>query len=57
MGDLLAAINKENLSITESPIKAQDLGQLLQRITDNTISGKIAKTVFDASVAKRRQCG
>ncbi len=46
MGDLLAAINKENLSITESPIKAQDLGQLLQRITDNTISGKIAKTVF-----------
>jgi aspartyl-tRNA(Asn)/glutamyl-tRNA(Gln) amidotransferase subunit B len=46
MGELLAAVNKENLSISESPIKAEDLGQLLQRITDNTISGKIAKTVF-----------
>jgi aspartyl-tRNA(Asn)/glutamyl-tRNA(Gln) amidotransferase subunit B len=46
MGELLAAVNKENLSITESPIKAEDLGQLLQRISDNTISGKIAKTVF-----------
>jgi aspartyl-tRNA(Asn)/glutamyl-tRNA(Gln) amidotransferase subunit B len=46
MGELLAAINKENLSIAQSPIKATDLGQLLQRISDNTISGKIAKTVF-----------
>ncbi len=46
MGELLAAINKENLNITESPIKAEALGQLIQRIHDNTISGKIAKTVF-----------
>ncbi|MFA6037318.1 MAG: Asp-tRNA(Asn)/Glu-tRNA(Gln) amidotransferase subunit GatB [Legionellales bacterium] len=46
MGELLAAINKENLAITESPIKAEDLGLLIQRISDNTISGKIAKTVF-----------
>lgn len=46
MGELLAAINKENLSISASPISATALGQLLQRISDNTISGKIAKTVF-----------
>ena len=46
MGELLAALNKENLSMSESPISATFLGQLLKRITDNTISGKIAKTVF-----------
>ncbi len=46
MGELLAALNKENLAITDSPISAVDLGQLLNRIRDNTISGKIAKTVF-----------
>ncbi len=46
MGELLAALNKENLAIDESPIPPAALGQLLQRITDNTISGKIAKTVF-----------
>jgi aspartyl-tRNA(Asn)/glutamyl-tRNA(Gln) amidotransferase subunit B len=46
MGELLASLNKENISIENSPITAEALGKLLQRITDNTISGKIAKTVF-----------
>jgi aspartyl-tRNA(Asn)/glutamyl-tRNA(Gln) amidotransferase subunit B len=48
MGDLSAALNKENLEITESPVTTAQLGKLLQRIEDNTISGKIAKTIFEA---------
>jgi aspartyl-tRNA(Asn)/glutamyl-tRNA(Gln) amidotransferase subunit B len=48
MGELAAALNKDNLSLQESPIAAEDLGQLLQRIEDQTISGKLAKTVFEA---------
>jgi aspartyl-tRNA(Asn)/glutamyl-tRNA(Gln) amidotransferase subunit B len=45
-GELSAALNKENKSINESPINAEQLGQLIMRIKDNTISGKIAKQVF-----------
>ena len=48
MGDLSAALNKEHLDITESPVSAEQLAQMVQRIDDNTISGKIAKTVFQA---------
>lgn len=48
MGDLAAALNKANLDITQSPVSADALSNLLQRIADNTISGKIAKTVFEA---------
>ncbi len=48
MGDLSAALNKANLDITQSPVSADKLGQMLLRILDNTISGKIAKTVFEA---------
>lgn len=46
-GELAAALNKNNLEITECPINEERLAGLLQRITDNTISGKIAKTVFE----------
>jgi aspartyl-tRNA(Asn)/glutamyl-tRNA(Gln) amidotransferase subunit B len=45
---LLGALNKANLDISESPVTAQQLGGLLVRISDNTISGKIAKQIFDA---------
>lgn len=47
MGELLGALNKANLEITESPITAERLGGLVQRISDKTISGKIAKTIFE----------
>lgn len=47
-GELSGALNKENKSITESPVNAEQLGQLVLRIKDNTISGKIAKQVFAA---------
>ncbi len=48
MGDLSALINKNNLDATQSPISAEDLGTLILRIKDNTISGRMAKTVFEA---------
>ncbi len=48
MGELSAMLNKSDIDITQSPIKPNQLGQLIVRITDNTISGKIAKTVFEA---------
>ncbi len=48
MVELLGALNKENLRLDESPIDAVMLGELLTRIVDNTISGKIAKEVFEA---------
>jgi aspartyl-tRNA(Asn)/glutamyl-tRNA(Gln) amidotransferase subunit B len=47
-GDLAAALNRENLDIAASKISAARLGGLLQRVADQTISGKIAKEVFEA---------
>jgi aspartyl-tRNA(Asn)/glutamyl-tRNA(Gln) amidotransferase subunit B len=46
-GDLVGALNKANLEISESPIEAKRLAGLLQRLADDTISGKIAKQVFE----------
>ena len=46
LGDLSSALNRESLSISESPVSPEMLGQLINRIKDNTISGKIAKQVF-----------
>ncbi len=48
MGELTAALNKEGQEISDTPVSAEMLGGLIQRILDNTISGKIAKQVFDA---------
>jgi aspartyl-tRNA(Asn)/glutamyl-tRNA(Gln) amidotransferase subunit B len=48
MGDLAAFLNKSNLEIEESPVSAKQLASLLRRISDNTISGKIAKPLFEA---------
>jgi len=47
-GDLMASLNKEGLEIQASKIAADALAGLLDRIADNTISGKMAKEVFDA---------
>jgi aspartyl-tRNA(Asn)/glutamyl-tRNA(Gln) amidotransferase subunit B len=47
MGELAAALNKDGLDITESKLTAQQLAGLLKRICDSTISGKIAKEVFE----------
>ncbi len=49
-GDLLALLNKNDMEITESPIQSERLATLISRIKDNTISGKIAKTVFETMI-------
>ena len=48
MGDLARQFNQYNLDIANSPVTATQLGQLIARIKDNTISSKIAKDVFTA---------
>jgi aspartyl-tRNA(Asn)/glutamyl-tRNA(Gln) amidotransferase subunit B len=45
--ELLGALNKNDLDIDVSPVNAEQLGGLLKRIADNTISGKIAKQIFE----------
>ena len=47
IGELFAYLNKNNLEIKDSPIKAENLGELIDYIEDQTISGKIAKKVFE----------
>lgn len=47
-GDLAAMLNKEDLSIDQSPVSAEKLAGLLQRIADKTISNNIGKQVFEA---------
>jgi aspartyl-tRNA(Asn)/glutamyl-tRNA(Gln) amidotransferase subunit B len=48
MGELSGALNKSDCEIGNSPVSAAALGGLLLRIEDGTISGKIAKQVFEA---------
>ncbi|MEZ5576746.1 MAG: Asp-tRNA(Asn)/Glu-tRNA(Gln) amidotransferase subunit GatB [Candidatus Competibacteraceae bacterium] len=48
MGDFSAFLNKDNRDIADSPVNAAQLAGLLRRIQDRTISGKIAKEVFEA---------
>jgi len=48
MGELSAALNREDVAIDTAPISAGELGTLIARIQDGTISSKIAKTVFEA---------
>ncbi|MEW5837690.1 MAG: Asp-tRNA(Asn)/Glu-tRNA(Gln) amidotransferase subunit GatB [Pseudomonadota bacterium] len=48
MGDVSAALNKAGLEIGACPVNALMLGGLLKRIADNTLSGKLAKEVFEA---------
>ena len=47
MGELSAFLNKDNLSILETKVDSINLGNLLSRIEDSTISGKIAKEIFE----------
>ncbi len=48
MGELMGALNKAGLGIDACPVGAEAFGGLLARIADQTISGKIGKTVFEA---------
>jgi len=48
MGDFSAFLNRDGKDLAESPVSATQLAGLLRRIQDRTISGKIAKDVFEA---------
>ena len=48
VGELSGALNKDGKEIADSPVSAEMLAGMLSRIQDNTISGKIAKEVFQA---------
>ena len=48
LSELLARLNRDGLEVAASPVRAASLGALIARIQDGTISGKIAKTVFEA---------
>ena len=48
LGDLSGALNRNEISISESPITAERLAGLITRIEDGTLSSKLAKQVFDA---------
>lgn len=47
MGDFFAMLNKKNLEIKDSPVSAENLGKLVDLISKDVISGKIAKDVFE----------
>lgn len=47
MGDFFAMLNKKNLEIKNSPVSAENLGKLVDLISKDVISGKIAKDVFE----------
>ena len=46
-GELSARLNAENISLEQSPVSAEQLAGLIVRIADNSISGKMAKQVFE----------
>jgi aspartyl-tRNA(Asn)/glutamyl-tRNA(Gln) amidotransferase subunit B len=50
MGDLFAALNRTGRSVADPPVSAASLGRLLDLIADDTISGRIAKQVFEEMV-------
>jgi len=48
ISELLGALNRDGMALSDSPVSAEMLGGMIKRIRDNTISGKIAKQVFAA---------
>jgi aspartyl-tRNA(Asn)/glutamyl-tRNA(Gln) amidotransferase subunit B len=48
MGDLAACLNRDGIDISESPVSPDALAAMLRRLHDGTISGKLAKEVFEA---------
>ena len=57
MGDLFAALNRLGLDIEQSPVSAGALGEMIDLITDGTISGRLAKDVFTAMVETGKNPG
>jgi aspartyl-tRNA(Asn)/glutamyl-tRNA(Gln) amidotransferase subunit B len=57
MGDLFGALNRLNLEVERSPVSAKALGELIDLIADNTVSGRLAKDVFAAMVETGKSAG
>jgi aspartyl-tRNA(Asn)/glutamyl-tRNA(Gln) amidotransferase subunit B len=57
INELLAVLNKQGKTLSESPVSAAALGGLIALISDNTISGKIAKDVFAIMVETGKEAG
>ncbi|MEE8393503.1 MAG: Asp-tRNA(Asn)/Glu-tRNA(Gln) amidotransferase GatCAB subunit B, partial [Rhodospirillales bacterium] len=57
VGNLFGALNAKGLSISESPVTAENLGKLIDLITDGTISGRIAKDVFEIMLETGGEAG
>ena len=49
-GELFAVLNNRNLEISESPVSAKNLAKLINLIKNGTISGKIAKSIFELMI-------
>jgi aspartyl-tRNA(Asn)/glutamyl-tRNA(Gln) amidotransferase subunit B len=54
MGELSGLLNRDDLEIAHSPVPAAALAGMLRRITDGTISGKLAKEVFEAMWSEKK---
>ncbi len=57
INDLSGRLNREGLSISDSPVSADQLGTILGLIGAGTISGKIAKELFEIVWARGRRPG
>ncbi len=57
MGEFFSALNASSGDITQPPVSAGNLGGLIDLITDGTISGRIAKQVFEAMVESGKDAG
>lgn len=55
--EFFGALNKEGLEIEQSPVKATDLGELIKLVENETISGKMAKSVFEEMFATGKAPG
>ena len=54
MGDVLKIINEEKIDIKDFPVKAENLGELINLINEGTISGKIAKDIFPIMLKEQK---
>ena len=50
IGELFSVLNDKNLEITQSPVSSKNLSKLINLIKKGTISGKIAKTIFELMI-------
>jgi len=48
LGDVFGRMNKEDVALSDMPVSAAELGTLIKRVDDGTLSGKLGKQVFDA---------